>query len=242
MTETFAALLLAHTLADFVLQSAAMAEAKARRDVGAFAAHIAIVAGCSAAALGAASAAAWMLVAAVAAVHLAIDLAKTFAPQGLAAFLADQTAHLASLAIAAAIWPAAMASGPWSGFAALPALMAMAAGGILAVRAGGFAVALLMRPWGEMNLEGLQGAGRVIGQLERGLIFLLILVGEPAAVGYLVAAKSVLRFGAVKDDAKKSEYVIVGTLASFGWAILVAAGTVWMLASLPPLGIPDLSP
>ena len=62
------------------------------------------------------------------------------------------------------------------------------------------------------------------------------------AIGFLIAAKSVLRFGAVREEARLSEYVIIGTLASFGWAILMAIGTVMLLSALPPLGIPDLSP
>jgi hypothetical protein len=74
------------------------------------------------------------------------------------------------------------------------------------------------------------------------LIFLLVLTGQAAGIGFLIAAKSVLRFGAVKDEGKLSEYVIIGTLASFGWAIAASAATIWMLNLLPSLGIPDLLP
>ena len=49
--------------------------------------------------------------------------------------------------------------------------------------------------------------------------------------------KSILRFGTVKDDRRVSEYVIIGTLASFGWAILWASATAALLDLLPPLGI-----
>ncbi len=242
MPETFTALLLAHALADFVLQTARMAAGKGRREVGAMVLHIATVGLCSAVALGAVTAEAWLAVAAVAGAHLAIDLAKTFAPKGLSAFLADQAAHLASLAVVAAVWSGAWAGGLWAGGTALPALAALAAGAVIAVRAGGFAVALAMRPWAEVTLDGLPGGGRTIGHLERGLVFILVLAGETAGIGFLIAAKSVLRFGAVKDEARLSEYVIVGTLASFGWALLAAAATVWLMTALPPLGIPDLSP
>jgi len=86
--------------------------------------------------------------------------------------------------------------------------------------------------------KSLPGAGRVIGHLERGLIFALVLFGQAQGVGLLIAAKSILRFGAVKDDRRLSEYVIIGTLASFGWALVVAYATLWALSGLPPLGIP----
>jgi hypothetical protein len=94
----------------------------------------------------------------------------------------------------------------------------------------------------DVTAESLPGAGRIIGLLERGLIFALILLGQPAGVGLLIAAKSILRFGAVKDDRALSEYVIIGTLASFSWAILVAYGTLLGLTVLPPLGILPVTP
>jgi hypothetical protein len=281
MIETFAALLFAHVLADFLLQSNAMAEGKARRDPGPFALHVVIVALTSAVVLGAITPSALLMVLVLTALHGLIDLAKTFARPGLTAFLLDQAAHLATLALAAAFWPgfwalfavgaapvegeegwlgslwpggdgdgggapsaipSLWADGLWAGASALPAIFAAAAGLIIAVRAGGFAVALLMRPWADVSLDGLPGAGRAIGYLERGLVFLLILTGQAGGIGFLIAAKSVLRFGAVKDEARLSEYVIVGTLASFGWAILAAGATEWLLGALSPLGIPDLSP
>ena len=94
----------------------------------------------------------------------------------------------------------------------------------------------------DVTAESLPGAGRVIGQLERGLIFALVLLGQPQGVGLLMAAKSILRFGAVKDDRALSEYVIIGTLASFAWALLVAYATIAGLSALPPLGIPPAMP
>ena len=128
----------------------------------------------------------------------------------------------------------------------VPSLMALAAGFILATRAGGFAVGFLMAPWTEeMKTDvdaGLAGGGRLIGLLERGLIFLLIVTGQAQSIGFLIAAKSVLRFSAITNDRRFSEYVIIGTLASFAWAIAVSALTLIALGWLPPLTIPDLAP
>lgn len=242
MTETFAALLLAHVLADFVFQTARMAQAKGARHAGALALHVGMVGVVSAVSVGAVTGAALASMAVLTLVHLAIDLAKSWAPQRLGPFLADQAAHLALLVAVAAVWPGLWATGAWAGADRLPGAMALAAGFILATRAGGFALGLLMAPWGDVGLPGLPSGGRIIGLLERGLIFVLILTGQAEGIGFLIAAKSVLRFGTVKEEARLSEYVIIGTLASFGWAILAAAGTVALLAALPPLGIPDLTP
>ncbi|MFN4153200.1 MAG: DUF3307 domain-containing protein [Paracoccaceae bacterium] len=247
MAETLALLLLAHVLADFVLQPGRMAQAKAGGHVGWMAAHIAVVGVVMALLLGVQTpqAAAW--VAGLTLAHLLVDVAKVAIGARLSAitaFLADQAAHLVTLLLLANLAPQLWAQGLWAPHAPLwlPAAATVIAGAVLATRAGGFALGLLMRPWGEVGLDGLPGGGRIIGMLERGIIFLLILAGEPGGIGFLIAAKSVLRFGAVKEESRLSEYVIIGTLASFGWAMLMTIGTVMLLSALPPLGIPDLSP
>jgi hypothetical protein len=53
----------------------------------------------------------------------------------------------------------------------------------------------------------------------------MVMIGEPADIGFLIAAKSILRFDTVKKNQKISEYVIIGTLASFGWALIAAFAT-----------------
>ncbi len=235
MIPTLAVLLLAHTLADFVLQTAAMVAAK--RQPLTLAKHGAIVLITAAVATGSLSPTLLLLTAA----HILIDAAKTFANRrGIRPFLVDQAAHAATL-IAFARWqPDLAAQGPWPAIAA--PIMALTAGAILATRAGGFAVGLLMEPWTDATPKGLTNGGRAIGTLERGMIFLLILTGQAQSIGFLLAAKSVLRFGVVSDDRAASEYVIIGTLASVTWAIAAALATKLLLNSLPPLGIPDLLP
>ena len=83
--------------------------------------------------------------------------------------------------------------------------------------------------------DGLPRGGRTIGYLERLLIFLLVMAGQFSAIGFLVTAKSILRFGTVSNDREATEYVIIGTLASFGWAIALAMATDSLLGGLPPL-------
>lgn len=64
----------------------------------------------------------------------------------------------------------------------------------------------------------MPNAGKVIGVLERILTLTLILVSQYAAVGFLIAAKSILRYRS--DETLKSEYVLIGTLLSFGIAVI----------------------
>ena len=65
---------------------------------------------------------------------------------------------------------------------------------------------------------------KYIGILERVLIFVFILTNHFEAVGFLLAAKSIFRFGDLKEaqDLKLTEYVLIGTLLSFGIAIVTA--------------------
>lgn len=65
--------------------------------------------------------------------------------------------------------------------------------------------------------KDLPNAGKLIGLMERLLVLALILVGQYSAVGLIIAAKSILRF----RDNKKNEYVLVGTMLSFGIATLL---------------------
>ena len=64
----------------------------------------------------------------------------------------------------------------------------------------------------------LPNAGKLIGITERVLTLTFILIGQFSAVGFLLAAKSILRYG--EKDTHKSEYVLVGTLLSFAIAII----------------------
>jgi len=65
--------------------------------------------------------------------------------------------------------------------------------------------------------------GRAIGALERALTLTLVLLGEYAAVGWIIAAKSLARFKAL-EDREFAEYFLIGTLASFLLALLVGIG------------------
>lgn len=64
----------------------------------------------------------------------------------------------------------------------------------------------------------MPNAGKVIGVLERILTLTLIIVLQYSAVGFLIAAKSILRYR--NEETLKTEYVLIGTLLSFGIAVI----------------------
>ena len=79
------------------------------------------------------------------------------------------------------------------------------------------------------NNESLKDAGEYIGILERLLVFIFIIVNHWEAVGFLITAKSVFRFGDLKESKhrKLTEYILIGTLISFG--IAIAVGLIFQL-------------
>jgi hypothetical protein len=98
----------------------------------------------------------------------------------------------------------------------------------------GFSVLLIMKPANifiikflqqfNLSLEsspdddrnGLFHAGRSIGLIERFIILIFIVMGKLGAVAVLLTAKSILRF----NQRKISEYILLGTLVSFGISFL----------------------
>ena len=83
---------------------------------------------------------------------------------------------------------------------------------------------MLLKQWtpSSPNLQSLPKAGQWIGYIERILILTFVLVGSFEGVGFLLAAKSVFRFGELNKakEIQTTEYVLIGTFASFTIAIL----------------------
>jgi hypothetical protein len=89
----------------------------------------------------------------------------------------------------------------------------------------GILVKALLSSWSQTlndgNEESLNQAGKYIGILERIFVFIFVITGKWEGIGFLLAAKSVFRFGDLKEskDRKLTEYILIGTLLSFGIAI-----------------------
>lgn len=90
------------------------------------------------------------------------------------------------------------------------------------------AIRELMSKWSkalnENEDESLNNAGKYIGILERLFVFVFVITGRWEGIGFLLAAKSIFRFGDLKEskDRKLTEYILIGTLLSFGIAIATA--------------------
>jgi len=156
--------------------------------------------------------------------HILIDGLKDRIRNESRAFLLDQAMHLIVLAVVVLILNGA--THPNAMVRPHPAWVILFAF-LVVWSAAGTMLGVLTRTWHEaLQDDGLASAGLWIGRLERLLIVVFVLAGTMESVGWLVAAKSILRFptrignGDRDDRHKRTEYVLVGTMASFAIALL----------------------
>lgn len=257
MIETFLLLLTGHLLGDFIFQSDALIARK--KTLRGLTEHVAIVTGLTLLLLAPATPLAGAPLALMAISHFAMDYAKThWLGDRLWSFSLDQAVHIGVLAALAVAWPGLAAQSVW-GLAPsdvqlqIYAALTVVCGAIVGVWVGGVVIKKLVEPLAptpapvarpapgaqtSAPIIGMRNAGRYIGWLERALAITFILIGHPEGVGFLLAAKSILRFRDVQDqtDRHQAEYIIIGTFLSFGWALFAALATRAALAHwLAPL-------
>lgn len=227
-------LLIAHLIGDFVLQGERLA-AKKRRSAAALFLHAGLYALAIAVPgfLLVLPAAFWPAFLAVALSHLLIDWIKGLlaarlpARMGLPLYLADQALHLAVIILAVPLFsleiaPAALytrlLSWPPAGALARMILTALLLSVPCAVFVKELFVFLQMPPAPEEKQNPRVGA--MIGILERWIVAVLLLMNQPAAIGLVVAAKSIARFKQLEDQHFAEKY-LVGTLCSVLLALLL---------------------
>jgi hypothetical protein len=237
-------LLLAHLLGDFILQPTALL--KKKKQVLWNALH-SLIQGALAYLL-LASWNEWLVPVLVTTSHFLIDLGKQrLKRNSLAIFLIDQLLHLTIIALVTWLLLIPKGVSIWW-FTFLPPVAVKVAACIAAIilllPVGGIMIGLFVQPYQQQikdhyqnekkkPIEGLANGGKIIGWLERALIFIFVLAGQFAGIGFLVAAKSIFRFGEFKEseNRKEAEYIIIGTFASFLYAILISLVLKWTLGS-----------
>ncbi|MDN4753199.1 DUF3307 domain-containing protein [Porphyromonadaceae bacterium W3.11] len=102
-------------------------------------------------------------------------------------------------------------------------------------------ISLFVKKWDSEGLQeenaeqsspsSLPNAGKWIGYFERILTLTFILINFFAGVGFLLAAKSVFRFGDLNnpESRKNTEYVLIGTFLSFLIAIMIGVAVNYLI-------------
>lgn len=154
--------------------------------------------------------------------HLVFDAIKSSMYKGLWSFLTDQIAHITILCfIAYQYAPTSCLPIQSINFfenMSIPVFMFTT---LCCLKPTNILIKLILERYkiGETESCGnIKNAGALIGNLERILTLVFVLIGQYESIGFIIAAKSLLRF---KDtDTAKTEYVLAGTLLSFGIATL----------------------
>ena len=157
--------------------------------------------------------------------HFIIDLIKCKCYQdSLSTFLADQFLHIATIGI---LWFVLYGDGTVLSYienhCSVNVWLTVVAY-ILMLRPSSILLGLFLNKWTPVssNTQSLPNAGQWIGYIERIMILTFVLVGSFEGVGFLLAAKSVFRFGELNKakEIRTTEYVLIGTFSSFTIAIL----------------------
>jgi len=233
-------LFLAHVLVDFVFQSKALVRHKKTYKTRSWFLYVHVFLAGLFTYLILRDWSEWLAPLIIIITHYFIDLWKLYQPKdSLKIFLIDQALHVLVLIL---VWLYLIEgfNGVLPNLALLfssTAFIAILTGYLLVIFPVGFIIGRATERWQEeINEEessnSLKKAGRYIGIFERVLVLTLILVNQFAAIGFLIGAKSILRFTDTKDGGRKqTEYVLIGTLMSFALSILVGLAVKLVLSS-----------
>jgi hypothetical protein len=241
------AIYLAHLLADFVFQTHRLIEQKRRGNFAAYFLHglthylsaVIITGFVLSGSLFALRT--HLVIAALALVHLLIDLAKVQLARkyplcdGSWAYVGDQFVHFLTVTLAAwmlsPIVPFSELSVLFQQARTIPnRFLVVPVIYVGVVFGGGYLIRFLVRSLAEgvkshspeKTSEQLQNAGLYIGWLERFLVVTALLLQSPAMVGLILTAKSIARYPEFKSE-RFAEYFLIGTLLSISMALLGGA-------------------
>jgi hypothetical protein len=225
-------LLLAHLLTDFVLQPSHWVKSRNKEHFrskylylhGIITAFVALLF------IGTSY---WLVVLIIFVTHIIIDGWKSYQKEDVKPFLVDQLLHLLVIfgcwyisflhpANITAAWQAINTKDVWIRITAF----------VFVTQPSAILIGQLTKKWRSQiqNSESLGDAGKWIGIIERIIIIALVLNQQYASVGLLLTAKGLLRFNEPNRQEVKTEYLLIGTLMSFGLAALTGIITAQLVA------------
>ena len=219
MMELVLSLVLAHLVADFMLQTGKSCKDKKERHWKSphHYVHALIVFGLSW--LVSCDWTFWWCALVIGVTHFAIDMWKSYREENVKWFAVDQILHIAIMAGVAWMW---CSMNGWSMALDIPVkFVAMTIAIIVCWKPSNIFIKLMLKHYSVNMPEEKTGgfnAGALIGDIERWLILVFVLLQRYDAIGLLIAAKSIIRFG--DKETTKTEYVLAGTLMSIFIAVL----------------------
>ena len=223
----FVKLILAHLLGDFILQPNSWVATKEKDKAASLYLYVHVLLHALLSFIFLWNFSLWWVAVLVGITHFAIDVSKLYfqnIKNKRIWFFADQFLHILVIAGIAGFFGEIN----FEILKNIQTLKALAGAIFLTTPASVF-IKILLSSWtpvtvdhSKMQTESLVNAGKYIGILERLMVFVFIMVNHWEGVGFMVAAKSVFRFSDLAEakQRKLTEYVLIGTLLSFGIAVL----------------------
>lgn len=169
--------------------------------------------------------------------HFGMDYIKsTFMKDNMKSFIIDQVVHIAVIIV---LWLCLLGKYAELGSALSeiwdnPKIWIFATAYLLVLKPTSTILNLFIKQWiphNSKNDNTLPHAGLWIGYLERILILTFIFTHNFEGIGFLLAAKSIFRFGELNNakEIQITEYVLIGSLASFTIATIIGFITLQIL-------------
>lgn len=225
-------LILAHLLADFVLQSKKWIDDRYNRHFSSpwLYVHALVSAALSLLFIGMQY---WYFVLVIFVTHTLIDGWKSYRPKTIVYFLIDQALHLL---VIGACWYYAFHTiddikEVAKQLSADNRFWLVTTAYVLLSFPAGIMIGQMTRKWSDQlpRSAGLANAGKWIGILERMIILTFLLQNQYAAIGLLITAKGLLRFSEKDRQEEKTEYVLIGSLISFSISLLTGITVNYLL-------------
>jgi hypothetical protein len=222
-------LFLAHIISDFILQTKTMVSNKKWLSIDMLL-HIVIVYMSTALCTGL-----WLPAIIIAVIHYIIDGFKVSATNKkwgteLKLFIIDQALHLITI-LGIWAWHCDL-FGKLGIVARLPltnyTISLIVLGYFIIIWPVAYIIDFALQLMVKDNIDNNENIGKLIGMFERIIILTFVLLGQYEAIGFLITGKSILRFAGT-NETSKSEYVLLGTMLSYGICIIFGIVLKWLL-------------
>ena len=228
MMELVLSLVLAHLVADFMLQTGKSCKDKKERHWKSphHYVHALIVSALSW--LVSWDVCFWWGALMIGVAHLGIDIWKSYHEDEVVWFTLDQVIHLLVIAGVAYAWTGCF---DWNlPFCIESRHVVFAVALLICWKPANIFIKLMLKHYSVNMPEDKESgfnAGALIGTIERWLILIFVCLQRYEALGLLIAAKSIIRFG--DKETAKTEYVLAGTLLSILIAVLAGMMVIMVL-------------
>lgn len=222
----------AHLFADFVLQSKKLVQQKKKRKAASWFLYVHCLIHAALIYLLSPDKSLWIIPVIIFITHYIIDLWKLYQKDNAITFIADQLLHLLVLLV---VWKIFYQSIDWFNVVITKALInynfwLILTAYLFTVFPLAYILGYATQRWrkdidqnSERSATSLSEAGKWIGVFERILVLTFVITNHFEGIGFLIAAKSILRFNDIKGEnmRKEAEYVLIGTLMSFASSIMI---------------------